>query len=212
MRQKKELYLIGVGGHAAVVRQLIADRNKTDDVEIVVRRAFDNRLPEDCAELRRLADHNGKLAAVARPLAAIALGDNALRKALAAEFGDLGNWLPLVHPGAYVSDTTVLAEAVQVMVRAVLNPETRIGRGAIVNSAAVVEHHVTVGAYTHVAPGAVIAGSCAIGAGCLIGAGAVIRENITIGDNAVVGAGAVVIRDVPAGARVVGVPAGEIDR
>ncbi|NIZ10261.1 sugar O-acetyltransferase [Pseudooceanicola sp. HF7] len=40
-----------------------------------------------------------------------------------------------------------------------------------------------------------------------IGGGAKITSGVTIGDGAIVGAGAVVTRDVPAGAKVIGVPA-----
>jgi acetyltransferase-like isoleucine patch superfamily enzyme len=43
--------------------------------------------------------------------------------------------------------------------------------------------------------------------GCQIGAGARILPGVEIGEGAVVGAGAVVIGDVPASARVMGVPA-----
>ncbi|TIT53841.1 MAG: sugar O-acetyltransferase [Mesorhizobium sp.] len=46
-----------------------------------------------------------------------------------------------------------------------------------------------------------------IGSRVWIGGGAIILPGVTIGDNAVVGAGCVVTRDVPAGAKVVGIPA-----
>lgn len=49
-----------------------------------------------------------------------------------------------------------------------------------------------------------------IGNNVWIGAGAKILDGVTIGDGAIVGANAVVNRPVPAGARVVGVPAREL--
>lgn len=45
-----------------------------------------------------------------------------------------------------------------------------------------------------------------------VGAGATLLGGITVGDDAVIAAGAVVLTDVPAGARVAGVPARVIDR
>jgi acetyltransferase-like isoleucine patch superfamily enzyme len=46
-----------------------------------------------------------------------------------------------------------------------------------------------------------------IGKNVWVGSKATITMGVTIGDNAIIGAGAVVVRDVPAGARVGGVPA-----
>jgi acetyltransferase-like isoleucine patch superfamily enzyme len=51
-----------------------------------------------------------------------------------------------------------------------------------------------------------------VGKGASIGSNATILCGITIGAGAIVGAGAVVTRDVPAGATVVGVPAGILPR
>lgn len=49
-----------------------------------------------------------------------------------------------------------------------------------------------------------------IGKDVWMGAGACVLKGVTIGDGAVIGAGAVVTRDVPAYAKVVGVPARQI--
>lgn len=49
-----------------------------------------------------------------------------------------------------------------------------------------------------------------IGRDTWIGAGAIILKGVSIGDGAVIAAGAVVTRDVPAGARIAGVPGREL--
>ena len=48
-----------------------------------------------------------------------------------------------------------------------------------------------------------------IGERVFVGVGAILLPGVTIGDRAIVGAGAVVTRDVPPGARVLGIPAVE---
>lgn len=58
--------------------------------------------------------------------------------------------------------------------------------------------------------GALRVGMIRIGDGVWIGAGARILKNVTIGERAIVGANAVVTHDVPAGARVAGVPARQL--
>ena len=88
-----------------------------------------------------------------------------------------------------------------------MQPETRIGENAIVNTNASVDHECLVGDHVHIAPGGVIAGGVRIGNGSFVGANATIIDGVSVGSNSTVGAGAVVIDDVPSGCTVVGVPA-----
>lgn len=142
------------------------------------------------------------------PAAVVALGDNALRAHIGARCRARGVALPpLLHPAALVSPSAAIAEGAQVMARAVIGPETRIGPLALVNTGAIVEHEAELGEAAHVGPGAVLCGGVRVDAGALIGAGAVARPGIAIGAGAVVAPGAALAADVPAGARVGGVPA-----
>ncbi|TCH96223.1 hypothetical protein EJV46_21850 [Roseococcus sp. SYP-B2431] len=135
----------------------------------------------------------------------VALGDNAARLAAA---GRLRAPLPtLLHPSAVRARSAGLAEGAVVMPRAVLGAQARIGRLALVNTGAIVEHDVELGEGAHVAPGAVLCGGVRIGARALVGAGAVVAPNIRVGEGAVIGAGASVVTDVDAFSRVAGVPA-----
>jgi len=88
-----------------------------------------------------------------------------------------------------------------------INPETRIGSNAIINSAAVVEHDCTIWNHVHIATGARLASTIQVEEGAHIGAGATMRQCVRIGKGAVVGAGAMMVADVPPDLVVVGVPA-----
>jgi sugar O-acyltransferase (sialic acid O-acetyltransferase NeuD family) len=115
--------------------------------------------------------------------------------------------LTVVHPSAVVSKAATLAEGVQVLARAVINPGAVIGVNVVINTGAIVEHDCVITCHAHVASGAVLAGGVRVEEGAHIGAGSVTRQGCVIGAGAIVGAGASVVEDVPANVVVVGVPA-----
>jgi sugar O-acyltransferase (sialic acid O-acetyltransferase NeuD family) len=191
-----ELTVLGAGGHGRAVCEAARDAG------FAVRGFLDRRAPLPpvlgLPVLGREDAHDGGALL-------IGLGDNATRLAAALR---LGAALPvLLHPSAIRARSAELAEGAVVMPRAVLGAQARIGRLALVNTGAIVEHDVELGEGAHVAPGAVLCGGVRVGARALVGAGATIAPNLRIGAGAVVGMGAAVLADVPDGARVGGVPA-----
>jgi acetyltransferase-like isoleucine patch superfamily enzyme len=119
--------------------------------------------------------------------------------------GDESIFAGLVADGVAAAHPAIGHNAV--LARAVVGPEARIARLALVNTGAIVEHDCDIGEGAHIAPGAVLAGGVRIGAGAMVGAGAVIRPGVAVGEGAIIGAGAAVLADVPPGATVAGVPA-----
>jgi UDP-perosamine 4-acetyltransferase len=113
----------------------------------------------------------------------------------------------VIHPSAIVSLEVEVDEGVQIMAGAVVQPGTRLGMNAIINTGACVDHDCLIEAHVHIAPGATLSGDVRIGRGSHVGTGATIIQGIKVGSGCVVGAGAVVIRDVPDGVTVAGVPA-----
>lgn len=110
----------------------------------------------------------------------------------------------LIHPSAVVAATAKVAEGAQIMARVLLQPSSAIGRNAIVNSSASIDHDCYVGDHAFIAPGVTLCGNVRVGAGAFIGAGAIILPDISIGENAIVAAGTVLRRDVAQNAAIFG--------
>lgn len=117
----------------------------------------------------------------------------------------------VIHRTAWISPSAELGAGCQLLPKAVVHTNARLGDHVLVNTGAIVEHDCVVGAHCHIATGAVLCGNVTIGEASHIGAGAVIRQGITIGAGALVAAGAVVVRDVAVGQTVVGVPARPVE-
>ncbi|MEZ5318227.1 MAG: UDP-3-O-(3-hydroxymyristoyl)glucosamine N-acyltransferase [Vicinamibacterales bacterium] len=88
--------------------------------------------------------------------------------------------------------------------------ETRIARGAKLDNLVQIAHGVKVGRRALLAAQVGIAGSTTLGDDVMMGGQSGADGHLTIGDGASVNAKAAVTRDVPAGQRVAGVPAGDV--
>ena len=122
----------------------------------------------------------------------------------------LGRGLPLVtliDPDSSVSQYAMLESGVLVVAGAVINADTHIAKGVIVNTRAAIDHDCTIGAYSHVCPGTALAGSVKVGKHSWLGIGCQVRQGASIGSNVTVGAGATVVSDIQDGLTVVGTPA-----
>lgn len=122
----------------------------------------------------------------------------------------LGRGLPLVSlidPDASVSQYSMLESGVLVVAGAVINADTHIARGVIVNTRAAIDHDCTIAAYSHVCPGAALAGTVSVGEHSWLGIGCQVRQGARIGSRVTVAAGATVVSDIEDGLTVLGTPA-----
>jgi sugar O-acyltransferase (sialic acid O-acetyltransferase NeuD family) len=195
------LYVFGGGGHARVIVATAAaagyevggifDDNPqllgTDVDGIQVLGPFEGTLPDDA-------------------LSVIAIGDNGTRSRVAERLSG-HTFATIVHPRAIVHESVGLGEGTVVFAGAIIQPGTTVGRHGIINTGATVDHDCNLRDFVHVAPGTHLAGNVNVGDHAFMGIASAAIPGVRIGNGATVGAGGVVIRDVPDGARVVGVPA-----
>jgi sugar O-acyltransferase (sialic acid O-acetyltransferase NeuD family) len=204
---KKELLVIGAGGHAKVVIDLALRSGAwhiagvLDDSASSVGRSILGC--EVLGGTDRIGDYSGSGTAFV-----VAIGSNVIRERLQATATSAGLVAAtLIHPSAVLAESAEIGEGAVVMAGAVINADARIGKGVIVNTGAVIDHDCQIGDYCHVAPGVKLCGSVSIGPRSLVGVGASVIPGILIGNDCVVGAGAAVVSPVASGSRVVGVPA-----
>lgn len=192
---------LGAGGHAASVAHALLGVGTLRAVAGVSSRAWSVPVLESDEDALSLAESEHLRLLVA-------IGDNRHRLTVLELVPSALRWSAAALTATVAADVA-LGDSTVVMHHAHVGPGARVGRGVIINTAAVVEHDVTVGDGVHVAPGAVILGGARIDEAALVGSGATILPGRRVGADAVIGAGAVVSRDVLAGTCVVGVPAAE---
>jgi sugar O-acyltransferase (sialic acid O-acetyltransferase NeuD family) len=208
-RSRKRIALLGASGHGKVVSDL-AEMLGYDVV------FFDKSWPDYKKKSRWLVD--GDLEHLLDRLSdfdgvVVAIGDNRVRGALQGTLESAGAQMAtLLHPSAQISCYAEIAPGSVVFANAVVNVDTVIGRGTIINTSATVDHDCSLADFVHVSPGASIAGNVVVGVGSWVGIGAVLRQGVAVGDGVTIGAGAAVVSDVPSGSCVVGVPAMPIIR
>ena len=102
----------------------------------------------------------------------------------------------LLHPAAWVASTSRLAQGVQVMAGAIVQPDCCIGENTIINTSASVDHDCDIGANVHVAPGVTICGEVRVHDDAFVGSGATLIQGLIVGTRAIVGAGVTLTRNL----------------
>lgn len=193
------LTIIGAGGHGKVVA------NIAETCGYATVRFLDRSWPTRTM--------NGRWPIIGRTDAKIAgtvfcgIGNNHIREALFASLNALENAPVVAHPSALISSGVEIGPGSLAVAGTIVNIDTWVGRGVILNTGCSIDHDCILGDFVHVSPGARLAGGVTIGARSWIGIGAVIREGITIGTDVMIAAGSAVMKDLPDNSRVGGVPA-----
>ena len=136
------------------------------------------------------------------------IGDLQIRLNVYHRLDGAGFHIPtVIHPTAFLEDSTSLSDGVQVFPFAYLGTEVSISSGCIINTGAIVSHNCSLAPYVNLSPGAILAGGVSVGDEALIGMGATINLNVRVGSGARIGNDATIKADVPDGGVV---PAGSI--
>lgn len=136
-------------------------------------------------------------------------GSMGLRKSIYDKFKEKYSFATVIHPSTIISSNVELAEGVQVMAGAIIQPGCYIGINSIINTGASIDHDCCIGCHVHIAPGCILSGTVSIGCCTHIGTGCVVIQGKTIGHNTLVGAGSLILHNVKSDIMAFGVPARE---
>ena len=194
----KPIFLIGSGGHASVLEEIISltdkkligilDPNRKpgekclNSVVLGGDELIDEYLPEDISLVNGVGTLPG----------------NNKRTEISKKYREKGfSFLTLIHPAAVLSSEVEIEEGVQIMAGATIQRNVKIGKDSIINPNSSVDHDCLVGESVHISPGVTLGANVIIGNcshSCL---GSSLIQNIKIGKDSIVAAGSVIFEDIP---------------
>lgn len=192
LNNKKPLIMIGGGGHASVLADILIGQGREiiavispDDVS--ERPIFDGiaHFQSDDA-IEKFSSSDVKLVNGVG-----FLPRSPLRKKLYQRYTAQGyEFETVIASDTSISSYASIASGAQILTRGVVQTGATIGENTIINTGALVEHDCYISAHNHIAPNAVLCGQVTTGEGVFIGANATVLQNISIKNDAIVAAGA----------------------
>lgn len=195
---KKEIILIGGGGHCKAVIDVIELENK-----FTIKGILD--VKEKIGELvlnYPIIGSDREIENLSKTIKHffICLGQtktSELRKSIHQQLFRLNIQVPIIiSPLAYVSKYSGIGAGSIIMHGTKINSGARIGENCILNTNSLIEHDVHLGNNCHVSTGAILNGSVYAGNDVFIGSNSVVADKLSITDRCVIGAGSTVIRSL----------------
>ncbi len=205
----KELSIIGCGGHARSVADVVLNNNSTIKLNFYDTNAYKEEriLGGTYTVLPLNINTNFEYTNLF-----IAIGNNLKRRDYTVHYlkNTDQNLVTIISHTAYISRFSDVKQGCFVAENVHIGPECEIGKCTIVNTRAVIDHESKIGKYCHISVNSTVCGRCTIGDNVFLGAGAVVKDKINICDNVTIGAGAVVCADITESGLYVGCPAKKI--
>ncbi len=189
--EKKNIYLVGGGGHCVSCIDVIESTN-----EFVIKGIFDRQenigqtvlgypiIGTDADIEKYISEDNLFLITIGQ----IQSAD--IRKKIADQIGLLnGEFAIVISARAYVSRHAELGYGTIVMHDAVVNANARIGDHCILNTKSLIEHDARIEDFCHISTGAIVNGTTTVEAESFVGSGAVIKHSVTVPAKSLIQAG-----------------------
>lgn len=205
---KEKIVVIGGGGHAKVLINILKRLNKYQILGYAD--LMDKGVVQGLQYLGNDGILNGIIKNNKKCSAVIGVGNVRIsdtRRKIYKMLKNIGFDLPvIISPNAIVSDDVIIDEGTAIFDGAIINSGTIIGKCVTVNNAAIVEYDCKIGDFVHLTPCTILSFGVEVGNSSFIGSGAIISQNIKIAENCLIGGGSVVIKDALLEGTYLGVP------
>ena len=187
---KKNIVLVGGGGHCISVIDIIENGNEFNILGILDSNSKENNLlgykilGGDNLIPELVNENTYFLITVGQ------IKNYSIRKNIAKTLTENNAKLATVISSlAYVSKHAYIEQGSVIMNHAVVNAKSKIGKNCIINTMSNIEHGVSIGEFCHISTCAVVNGDSVIGSGTFIGSNATISNEISIKENSIISAG-----------------------
>lgn len=210
MKKKEDIIILGRGGHAKVVIDIIEAAGLYNiigitDVSIDEANSYRGYPMLGDDDVLSVYFENGV------KNVAIGLGgyrNNNNRKEVFNKVKIMGFNVPvLIHPSAIISNSVVVCEGSVIFSGVNINTDVKIGKNNIIATGANIDHETSLGDHVLISAGVTIGGNVEIANEVLIALGSNIISGVKIKEKIVVGAGAVVVNDLIDIGTYIGCPA-----
>lgn len=199
MSNQKPLVIIGAGGHATVLLDILKQQNRKVIAYISPDTATNKGLFAGIKHLQKDEDISQFTPEKINLINGIGhMPNSQLRAKIYKKFTELGyQFNGVIADSAIISSKASIASCAQVLAGAIVQVGSVIGANCIINTGAIIEHDTLIGANVHMAPKTLVCGSSKIGQASFVGAGATIINNINVGEYCVVAAGTCTVKNMP---------------
>lgn len=178
--------IIGCGGHARSIADVILDNDKNANIIFLDKNAKKN---EELLGFPINTHYD-----VTNENVIVGIGDNLKRKELSIKY--YNNLSNVISKRAYIAKSVKLGKGIFVAHHAHIGVLSQISDFAIINTSANIDHECFIGTASFIAPNSTLCGNVKLGENVLLGAGATVIPQIEICTNSKIGAGATVVKNI----------------
>ena len=187
----KKKFIVGSGGHASVIYEILAKDNSFKIIFIEKKRVDNNIISEKDFFYK----YKNKKVEIYNGIGFSTKNNN--RKLVDIKF-EKKKFIfnKLISPNAFLYGNIEIAVSAQIFNNVIIQNNSKIGFGTIVNTGSIIEHDVTIGNNCFIGPGCVICGNVKISDDVYLGPNVTVAAGVKIGSKSKVALGSSIYKNI----------------